>query len=257
MTTPANLVTPMLGLGPFLDITTNQTDFTVLGALAALGLSAGVTPVDVTVIVEPGVILSASSTTAKYGFSTAGLAAGSRVYLINKGTIVGKGGTGGQGAPSGTCACSAGLPGTAGGTALNATVPTSIDNQGIIGGGGGGGGGGGAECTYIWNASAGGGGGGAGYGPGGVTNGCGVTAGRYGGTGGTGTDTLGGAGGVAGDGHTAAGGKGGDLGQAGTAGQTIDAAGGAGGAAGAAVSGNVNINWISGNDAAHVKGALT
>lgn len=254
MTTPANLASPVLGGGIVIDVAANQTDFTVLAALAALGVDGSTSPVTFMVIVEPGVILSASSTTTAYGFSTAGLAAGSRGRLINKGNIVGKGGTGGQGAPSGTCGCSAGLPGTAGGPALNATVPLDVDNQGIIGGGGGGGGGGGAECTYIWNASAGGGGGGAGYGPGGVTNGCGVTAGRYGGTGGTGTDTLGGARGATGNSHTAYGGKGGDLGQVGTVGQTIDAAGGAGGPAGAAVVGNVNINWVNSGT---IYGALT
>lgn len=154
------------------------------------------------------------------------------------GIIVGKGGAGGLGAPSGVCGCIAGSPGAAGGPALRLEYPTTVLNYGLIGGGGGGGGGGGAECSYIWNASAGGGGGGAGFGEGGVTNPCGVTVGRFGGTGGTGGYLTGGAGGSSGNGITAVGGRGGDVGQAGSPGQTKNAAGGAGGPNGTGLQGS-------------------
>lgn len=233
------------GLGGFyISIDSNTANFNLAAELALLGWD-GVSPAAATIDIAPGVIVSSTST-ANPAFD--GTLPASSFILMNIGSgayVVGAGGVGGQGAPSGVCSCSAGLPGGNGGLALKATVTTFINNQGTIGGGGGGGGGGGAECTYIWNVSAGGGGGGAGYGLGGPTNGCGVTAGRYGQTGATGTESLGGAGGLAGDGHTGSGGKGGDLGQTGTVGQTIDAAGGAGGAPGAAVNGNSFITWLA------------
>ena len=174
------------------------------------------------------------------------------VSVAGGSVIAGKGGNGGTGAPSGVCGCQPGVNGSSGGTGLLLETNTWLFNSGIIGGGGGGGGGGGAECNYIWNASAGGGGGGAGFGTGAPTNGCGVTAGRFGGTGANGGLLTGGAGGASGNGgNTAAGGAGGALGQAGTAGQTRGDSGGAGGAAGRSIQGS---NYYVGGNVGDIRG---
>lgn len=175
--------------------------------------------------------------------------------------IVGCGGVGGIGAPSGICACSPGGNGGNGGPAMQLLGSnTKIFNYGVIGGGGGGGGGGGAECEYIWNASAGGGGGGAGNEVnGGGTNPCGVTAGRYGQAGQPGKIIAGGNAGLPGNFYTAAGGNGGNIGEPGSPGQTIvsfwgdNAPGGAGGQPGKAIIGaeyldqaGSQLGWIAG-----------
>jgi len=214
-----------------------------LSTKAVLAGWDGVSPLEATItITASGAVASSSLATPAFLIPT--LPTGSVVILNNNGIVAGRGGTGGNGAPSGVCGCLPGQPGTAGGTAILIQSPTTINNLGTIGGGGGGGGGGGAECTYIWNASAGGGGGGAGFGEGGVTNGCGVTFGRFGGPGAAGTLTTGGAGGFPGNPFTASGGAGGNLGMPGNSGQTIDNSGGAGGPPGNAIIGIVNIiNW--------------
>jgi hypothetical protein len=86
----------------------------------------GLSPVNVSVTVSAGVIVNASST-ALPTFAI-DLPAGSKVTLINLGSIIGRGGNGGV------------ADSRAGGTALSTTVATSVDNQGMIAGGGGGGG---------------------------------------------------------------------------------------------------------------------
>lgn len=184
-----------------------------------------------------------ASSTGVYAFYTGSYPAGSNLTLnvLGGAVIAGRGGAGGIGAPSGVCGCVPGNPGQQGGPGLILQTPTWLYNYGTISGGGGGGGGGGAECGYIWNASAGGGGGGAPYGTGAGTNGCGVTRGRFGGTGANGALFSGGGGGASGNGITAVGGRGGDLGQFGSAGQTISASGGAGGAPGIGISGIGNF----------------
>lgn len=102
-------------------------------------------PVEVTVTVNPGVVVGSDATFTTVGsgytryriqtikgpaFTTAGMPAGSIINLINNGVIAGAGGNGG---PAGNS------PGGTGGTAIQATVPISITNNGIIAGGGGGG----------------------------------------------------------------------------------------------------------------------
>lgn len=249
MTVPANLNGPSLGGGIVIDITTNQTNFSLVSALAALGIDATTSPVPVTVIVETGVILASVRSGPSYGFSTAGMAAGSTLTLINKGQIVGGGGAGGAGGACGGLAT--GCPGGPGWAGFNCTIPTRLDNTaGTIAGGGGGGGGAGGGY-------GGGGGGGAGYGPYGNMN-----LGTGGGGMTDGTLTLGGTGGTGGT-NGGNGGAGGNLATAGTAGQCGDYntncgqyPGGAGGAAGPAIAGSSNITWSTGSPNGTITGAL-
>lgn len=150
--------------------------------------------------------------------------AGTTVMLINRGTIQGKGGSGGLGAQAifgGTA-----YPGTPGRPAIYARHNLTLVNFGLIAGGGGGGGGGGSNVGA--NKGGGGGGGGQGFPPGGGNSG--FDGGQSGGLG-LNFGGIGGAGGSAGGG---AGGNGGPWGTAGSAGITPagGTAGGAGGAAG-------------------------
>lgn len=227
----------------------------VYASVADPPVNLSVVPIRATVVVTGSGVIGSTTHTVSSLRVPAGFLPGSSVKIINSGYIVGKGGSGGTGAPSGVCGCVPGEPGEPGGTALLIETPILLLNYGIIGGGGGGGGGGGAECGYIWNASAGGGGGGAPDGIGGGTNGCGVTVGRFGGTGANGNLLTGGSGGRSGNGITATGGRGGDLGQFGTAGQTISANGGVGGAPGAAIVGIGQI--LAGSILGDCKGSIT
>lgn len=103
-------------------------------------------PVEVTVTVDSGVVVGSNATFSVGGsgyarsraqtitgpaFTTADMPAGSVIKLINNGVIAGAGGIGGS--PT------FGHSGKHGGTAIRATLPISIENNGIIGGGGGGG----------------------------------------------------------------------------------------------------------------------
>lgn len=182
------------------------------------------------------------------------------VTLINNGSIVGRGGTGGAASmnfPSN--------PGGAGGRALSASVAVTIDNQGTIAGGGGGGSAGARYYSYRScdmgesdsSCSAPGGGGGGGQsntsynglgGAGATTSGqtCWNLTNASAGT--AGTSSAAGTGGTGGSCGTCAcpttgtagtGGAGGSLGAAGVTAQ------GAGGAAGEAVNGNSNITWTN------------
>ena len=250
-------------------ITTNQTDFNLWDEL-----SQPSDPVDVTVVIYPGVELCGANS---YGFATDGLPLGSTVTLVNCGLIYGFGGNGGGGGnydlgyesePPAFWLLSQenGRAGSAGGDALVATVDVTIQNDaGSIFGGGGGGGGGASRVTP--NVGGGGGGGGA--------QGCDSPAGGGGGQfegllgggnpsftdgvdGGNGSTSAAGAGG-AGSGNGGDGGGGGGWGVAGTAGQgTVGQTGGSGGSPGYAVhvfSGAI-VTFESGNNAANVKGAV-
>lgn len=150
--------------------------------------------------------------------------AGTTIMLVNRGTIQGRGGSGGSGAAATLGGTS--TAGGAGSTAIYARHNLTIVNFGTIAGGGGGGGGGGS--TVGANRGGGGGGGGQGYPPG--SGGPGFDGGQDGATA-TASLGLGGAGGSAGGGD---GGSGGPWGSAGTSGTTPGggSAGGAGGAAG-------------------------
>ena len=186
-------------------------------------------PLTVIYTVDSGAVITSPSA-AQPALTIGPFPAGSKVHIVNRGTIIGAGGPGGNGAPSGRCGCNAGGAGGVGGPAVDATtVPIKVENYGIIAGGGGGGGGGGSECARKppWDASAGGGGGGAGFGAGGLANGCGVNfvlPPRYGKNGGEGTTTAGGAAGGAGNSpNTCDGGAGGNPGQPGAPGLTCTA----------------------------------
>lgn len=188
------------------------------------------------------------------------------VRLNNNGVIIGQGGAGGQGGngvgfpvqPS-----YRGIAGFAGGTALTASVPVTIQNSGTIGGGGGGGGGGGyfegtCDCYGGQNLPGGGGGGGAGFGAGGIkgrnsaftsTTPTGSAGGQLtGGAGGRGEcsfrpQNFGGAGGSAG-----VGGAIGPRGGASLCPPGVNFFGNntsSGGAAGPAVTGNSFISWAA------------
>jgi len=188
-----------------------------------------------------------SQSTSQPAFTTGNLPAGSTVTLTNNGFIVGKGGNGGKG---GDCGVITGGAGGNGGNALELTVPTTINNLGIIGGGGGGGGAAGWEDDFSlagWGGSGGGGGAGSLVGIGGLAGVCGGSPQP----GSDGTLTNGGA-----AGSPNPGGKGGNLGMNGAKGTAgaqphIQSSGGA---AGSAVITNGNtLTWTNQGD---VRGAI-
>ena len=89
----------------------------------------GLTPIDVTVTVNPGISIGHTSPSG-YALDTGNgpWPGGSEITIINNGSIHGKGGDGG-GSPNGA--------GQAGGTAINIQYPVTIQNNGTISGGGG------------------------------------------------------------------------------------------------------------------------
>jgi hypothetical protein len=247
-------------------ISSNQTN----ANLRTLAVNAGwnqSTAVQATI--ASGVIVSANAT-GSYALTINGSFPGG-VTLVNNGTIAGRGGNGGQGGSmiANAPGVTAGLAGSAGGPALLASVPVSINNAGTIAGGGGGGGGGPSSLsTKGFDSGSGGGGGG---GRSGSTN----SAGGAGGTsnvGATWNASAGGAGtssaaGTGGQGRTTkgttsntpysestfyGGGNGGAWGASGstkaalpTIASVNNSAPGAGGGAGAAIAGNSNITWVA------------
>ena len=260
-------------------ITNNTENYDFRADAIASGWNQ-VAPLNATVTVNDGVVISASSI-GTYAFTVAGsYPVGSTINLLidNGAYIVGKGGAGGDGGPGVGHASilTAAMYGKPGGPALNILATdanVTITNNGTIAGGGGGGGGG-AEVNNggsVWNGG-GGGGGGAGGGAGGQIwgaywlglhvypgvygNSMGYTCGHPGlagtliaaGTGGAKnpSTTLGL--------RTGAGGNGGELGQAGAAGGIGDGTasgvpsygygGGPGGSAGAATLGAANATWL-------------
>ena len=188
--------------------------------------------------IPSGNTISASST-GVYAFTINGsFPAG--VTLNNSGIIVGRGGNGGKGQPSG-------INGLTGGPALLVSVAVSINNINRIGGGGGGGGGGGyVQLGKTVYAGGGGGGGGIGVSLGGVG---GTTT--YSGSAGTaGTLIANGVGGGGGTGSGGVGGSGGGYGATGATGTTgsgvsYPAGPTAGGTGGNCLSGNANVTWIA------------
>ncbi len=186
---------------------------------------------NIALTVNPSVIVSSSAVGAP-ALKINGLTSGDTVWLINGGTIQGRGGDGGTGgsyvttggveydskgrpifgspafgsskgrSTTGRTTSIPGRPGGIGGIALRVEYPTRLVNNNIIAGGGGGGGGGGGP-------TGGQGGGGAGYGRGanngtestaGAGTGFGASGGARGTVGGTGTSDTnpGGVGGRAG-----------------------------------------------------------
>lgn len=238
-------------------ISANTTNYNLKAAAIAAGWNQ-ITPLDATVTVNSGVYVSATNT-SNIAFDTGvTFPAGTRLSLVNNGFIIGMGGAGGTGGdmPAG----GQGVVGSAGGLALRAQAPISINNaSGTIGGGGGGGGGGGSGSvyepyygTFVTGGGGGGGGrsgqinsggGGGGFnGVGGFNDGVGAYVGA---TGSPGTAAAAGGGG-AGSPPAANGGSGGGWGSSGNSGGTSNrGGGGGGGSAGAAVNGNSNITWVN------------
>jgi hypothetical protein len=195
-------------------------------------------PLNIRVIVNPDVVMGASST-ATAALTVSDLPSGSVISIENHGHIVGAGGDGASyRGPQHA------LPG---GHAIHTTVPIIIVNDGIIGGGGGGGGADYANNGYRFGGS---GGGGAGSIPG--KGGIGYKPYVYGdGWGGCepgsdGSLLTGGAPGSAptdNGGGLYAGQKGGDLGVAGANGRNSN-----GGAAGSYIVGNTLVTWQTQGD---------
>lgn len=237
-------------------ISSNQTNY-VFNTAKVPGYVAGI--MDVTFVINSGVILSASSTGAYAGNVDTSWNSGDTVRIINNGFIIGGGGVGGRGGDQN----GNGSSGASGGPAFIAQRPVTITNNNTIAGGGGGGGGGGSGAVADGDGNAnlafyGGGGGG-----GGRTNAAFNTSGGAGGSagsasgspGGTGTFSSQGAGGGstknggngdAGDGASGGGwGAPGGTGQTGLAGFSPQFLGGGGGSGGASIAGNGNITWLA------------
>jgi hypothetical protein len=233
--------------GGSLTIASNTTNYNIFEAL-----NFPSSPVNVTLTISSGIVVGSDSA-SQPALTTGSLPNGSAVAIVNNGLILGKGGDGGN-YPGGKAA---GLPGENGGTALELTVQTSIQNNGIIGGGGGGGGaGGGSACSECYDDPAAAGGGGAGYNPG--AGGTSTRTGTF--TGSPGTLLNGGAGGTVGyQGSieyylSGDGGSGGNLGSGGQTGESSETySGGSGGSGGAAVAGSSFATWTLQGD---VRGAL-
>jgi hypothetical protein len=272
----------LLGGSQTLVISSNQTNFNLH---TALGSPSGA--VRAVVVINSGVVVS-SNNTSTHAFDEGPLPAGSSVLLINNGSIYGMGGAGGNGGNASVPTIfgetvTAGANGSVGGPALRLAAPTSIINATgeIFGGGGGGGGSGGLGSSNLspdimWAIGGSGGGGGrSGVSTGASSAGTATTGGapeNYilpGLTGSAGTSSASGAGGVSQGGSgafaglsTGAGGAGGDWGAAGASAGAgaggLRGSAGSGGAAGKAVDLNgQSITWISGNDGARVKGAVS
>jgi len=228
-------------------------------------------PIEIWIVVEEGVTISSLSV-SEPAFSFTGLSDGSLVYLVNRGTIHGRGGDG---------ACSYGGAGQDGGDAIEVGVDLFIDNtEGYIFGGGGGGGagddptgggggaGGGLGCDGGLDAVDGVGGDGPDrWGP--VPGGDGAdydgTPGLGGAAGNPGSPGGGGSGGAASDyvstGCCASqGGAGGGWGGGGGGGGGVDSSRnfGPGGDAGLAVhlTSGGSVSWIGGDDLDHLKGQV-
>lgn len=209
-----------------ISVSNNPFNFNLRNVALASGWD-GVKPLEATVTVEAGTLVG-SATTGSYAWRTGtGFPEGSKLTLINNGSILGRGGNGGEGGSASQYGVFNGEPGHPGGPALLAEHPITIVNNGVIGGGGQGGKGGNGQALtgpgFPIYVGAAGGGGGQGY------------SGGNGGALGTGSN---GGNGVAGNpGSPTA--PGAAIGQANA---HSNAAGGPLGN-GAAVSGNSHITW--------------
>ena len=199
---------------------------------------------DVTLTVNSGVVVGSTST-GTYAMSVpSGFSAGDTVTIVNNGTVIGRGGSGGAGAPYLYNATAGG----GGGNALYVNRALILTNNGTLSGGGGGGGGGGSglySASPKTTATAGGGGGGGGAGNSGGSGGAGgATPTASGSTGGAGSTASGGGGGGGGPPTGGAGGAGGGQGGNGGAGVPAPYRGrGLGGTRGFYAVGNSNITY--------------
>jgi hypothetical protein len=225
-------------------ISSNQTNY-VANTAKVTSYQAGL--MDITFVINSGIVVSSDNTSGLAFDVDTSWAAGDGVTIVNNGTIVGRGGNGGNGeSTTGSISPTySGLTaGAVGGQALRAQRAVSVNNTGTIAGGGGGGGGGGGYWGGMNDPASGGGGGG---GRSSLTNSSGGTPGP----GGAGTFSSAGVGANGGEspisnGNGGKGGNGGGWGATGaTGGSTAMRTGAAGGSAGAAVSGNSNITWVA------------
>ena len=134
-----------------INITTNTDNYNLRNDLVNNFGWDGTSVIEVNVTVASGVLIKATTTTTPA--FVADLSTGSRLTLINKGTIRGMGGAGGAGAVPPNPTGGTGYTGGAGGHAISLEDVTAIIDNGsgtISGGGGGGGGEGGADsCSSL------------------------------------------------------------------------------------------------------------
>jgi hypothetical protein len=254
-------------------IAANQTN----ANLRTLAVNAGwnqTAPVQATI--NSGVVISGNTQANSTAALTVDGSWPGGVTLTNNGTIVGRGGNGGQGGTvdgffnTWTPRNNA-FPGAAGGRAMLVSVAMTLQNNGTIAGGGGGGGGSGAASNYqdtdsggVQNRIPGNGGGGgrssntnSSGGAGGTAGGStspGTTVPANGNSGAAGTFSAAGVGGaqIAITSVSPAGATGGGWGAAGgngsaglQGGNGVATSGAVGGAAGQAISGNGNITYTA------------
>jgi hypothetical protein len=216
----------------------------VLDTAKATGYVAGKT--DMTLTINSGVFVSSSST-GSYAFTVnTSWAAGDTVTIVNNGTIIGRGGNGGQN-DSGS---NNDQPGAVGGPALLVSRAITMNNLNRIAGGGGGGGGGNFQFYSFPEATPSANGGSGGGGIGGSVAGTQVGSGNRGQPGTLTSAGNGGAGIVFYPGGiSGAGGNGGTYGSSGSSGGAgsgqSGGTGSPGGAAGACIVGNSNITYIN------------
>lgn len=233
-------------------ISSDTANYT-LGTSKVTGYKAGKT--DVILTINSGVYVYSSST-GSYAFTVDNTwTTGDTVTIVNNGTIIGRGGTGGNSRIN-----ESSLAGSSGGPALYVQRAASINNVNRISGGGGGGGGGQSVSSvpsYPTGGSGGGGIGGSAASPNPPNAGFGAgSAGSAGtlsaaGSGGSGQSYTGNY--PKGGSYTVTAGNGGAGGSYGSSGSTGSGvaqgnpagSAGSGGAAGAAVVGNSNITWIA------------
>lgn len=224
---------------PFsLTISSNTRNVNAKNLAIAAGYN-GISPINLTLTINSGVILGSTST-ANPALNLTGFPADSLINLT-VGTSAYVAGAGGAGAAGQAWSTTVYPAGGNGGNAIVTDIETVITNLGTIGGGGGGGGGGnGYAPDGSYGAQGGNGGGGAGDVAAGSAT---LTTGANG----TGGEIAPGGPFKAGDG-----GKGGNLGVAGNAGEDKPAnfngsnpAPGAGGAAGNYIVGNAYVTWVT------------
>jgi hypothetical protein len=207
----------------------------IRGLAAQYGYAGG--PAYIELTINPGVYVFGPDTNTPALRTDNNWGAGTSIFIINNGIIVGRGGAGGAGSQGN------GGAGGGGGPAFVADYNCIIQNGGIIAGGGGGGGGGGAgpapNYGEYWGC---GGGGGRVHGAGGGSTG----GGRNGGSADYGSP---GQGGQNPSYNSGAGGQGGNLGENGAPGaNSSNGAGGGGGQGGVAIHNNGAITWVPSGD---------
>ena len=230
-----------------LTISANTQNYNVYTQANASPLyTAGIA--DVTLTINPGVVVGSSST-GSYALNVPNaFNAGDTVTIVNNGTVIGRGGNGGNGGTQ----PSNGGGGGGGGNAVYVNRALILTNNGTLAGGGGGGGGGGTGSTTSGGSPKspsvttyyGGGGGGGGAGNTAGSGGAGGSVPGPNGGSGAGGSTTGGGGGGAGPGPAGAGGSGGGQGANGSSGAGGNYRGaGGGGTRGSYLVGNPNVTY--------------